>query len=165
MTEQGQTYAAFIETELKTERERRATFDARGQALVTTSGALFTLLAGVAALVKTPATTRLPSAVLPMGTVTLLLFVGAAICGAIAGWNRWYAVAAADTLAVMVSADHWIDDEVDARNYLSTLAVETLRTLRTSTDLKAKWVGIGLVIQVLALVALGVTVFITVLHG
>ncbi|WP_405159511.1 hypothetical protein OG203_23850 [Nocardia sp. NBC_01499] len=165
MAEQGRTYAAFIETELKTERERPTTYDARGQALVTTSSALFTLFAGVAALVKSPTTAHLPSVVLLMGTATLMLFVGAAVCGAIAGWNRGYAVAEADTLDDMLSADHWIDDEEDARNCVSTLAVETLRTLRASTRFKAQCVAIGLWVQVVALVTLGATVFVTITHG
>ncbi|WP_378735300.1 hypothetical protein [Nocardia brasiliensis] len=165
MADQGTTYAAFIAAELKTERERRATFDARGQALVTTSSALFTLFAGVAALVKTPATTRLPTEGLVAGIVTLLLFVGAAICGVIAGWNGQYEVAKSDTLDALVSESRWTDDEVDARNNVSALAARTVRTMRETTNFKVRWVGIGLVLQVLALVALGMTVFLTIVNS
>jgi hypothetical protein len=48
VSDQGKSYAAFIEGELKAERERRTTYDTRGQALVTTSGALVTLIGGFA---------------------------------------------------------------------------------------------------------------------
>ncbi|MDX3192105.1 hypothetical protein PV458_27155 [Streptomyces sp. MN03-5084-2B] len=144
---------AFIEAELKAERERRTGQEARGQALITTSGALVTLLVGVAAVVKTAATLRFPPSVsITVGTA-LLLFAVAAGCGVAVGWNRHYAVAKATTLTRMLT-DHWTDDEVDARNHVATLLVETLGTLRRANELKARWVLVGLVVQVVALIAL-----------
>ncbi|MEJ2855718.1 MULTISPECIES: hypothetical protein [unclassified Saccharothrix] len=163
MSDQGKTYAGFIEAEVKAERERRAAFDARGQALITTSGVLVTLLTGVAALVKTAATPRFPVAVTATTGAALLLFAAAAACGVVAGWNRHYAVTAPRTLGRMV-ADHWTDDEVDARNNVATLMVRTLETLRHSNGFKARWVATGLVVQVVALVVLGVAAVLTMAH-
>jgi hypothetical protein len=164
MTDQGKTYAEFIEAELKAERERRATYEVRGQALITTSGALVTLLVGVAAVVKTAATARFPPSVPVAVGAALLLFAIAAGCGVLAGWNRHYAVAKATTLARMLT-DHWTDDEVDARNNVASLLVTTLSTLRSANEFKARWVAIGLVVQVVALVALGVAVIVTIVHA
>lgn len=161
MSDQGKTYSAFIEGELKAERDRRSAYDGRGQALITTSGALVTLLGGLAALVKTSTTARFPAAALVTVGVALVLFVCAAACGIVAGWNRHYAVAKVSTLSRMTS-DHWKDDEVDARNNVAAVQVLTVDTLRRANDFKARWVSGGLVAQVFALVALGIGVVVVI---
>jgi len=163
MSDQGKTYAAFIEAEMKAERERRAAYEARGQALVTTSGTLVTLLTGLVTVVKTAATTRFPPSALVAVGATLLLFAAAAACGVVAGWNRRYTVAKASTLDKMV-ADHWTDDEVDARNHVARLLNATVETLRGSNSFKARWVTMGVAVQVAALVALGIAAIVTLSH-
>jgi hypothetical protein len=50
--EQGHTYLAFIEAELKAERDRRSVFAARGSGLVTRSGSLVTVLAALTAFTR-----------------------------------------------------------------------------------------------------------------
>lgn len=163
MSDQGKTYAAFIEAEVEAERDRRAAFDARGQALITTSGVLVTLLTGVASLVKTAGTPRFPPVVIITTGAALLLFAAAAGCGVVVGWNRRYAVTRSSTLDTMVE-DHWTDDEVDARNNVASLMVRTLETLRPSNGFKARWLAAGLVIQVIALVTLGTAAVVTMSH-
>lgn len=152
MSEQGDTYSAFIEGELKAERERRSTYDSRGQGIVTTSGALVTLLGGFATVVKTSATAGLPATAVTALGVAFLLFIGAAACGIVAGWNRHYAVTATTTLRRMTE-EHWTDDEVDARNNVAAVRVGTVGTLRRANQFKATWVSIGLIVQVVALMA------------
>ncbi|MFD0203648.1 MULTISPECIES: hypothetical protein [Saccharothrix] len=161
MSDQGKTYTAFIESELKAERDRRTAFDGRGQSLVTTSGALVTLLGGLAALVRTPAAVRLPTPASTAVGVALVLFVGAAACGIVAGWNRLYAVVTVPTLHRMTTG-HWKDDEVDARNNVATVQLKTLDTLRRANRFKARWVGIGLIAQASALLVLAVAVTIVI---
>ena len=164
VSDQGKVYAAFIEGELKAERERRTAYDTRGQALVTTSGALVTLIGGFAALVRAGSGTRPPIAGLYVFGAALVLFVGAAACGIAAGWNRHHAVATIATLKRMLT-EHWKDDEVTARNNVSTVYRATVDTLRQANDFKAKWVSIGLILQVCALVASGTAVVIATAHG
>ncbi|WP_394620221.1 hypothetical protein JNUCC0626_14290 [Lentzea sp. JNUCC 0626] len=154
MSDQGKTYQTFIETELKAERERRTAFDARGQALITTSGVLVTVLTGLVTIVRTGTTTRVPVAAQVVVIVALVLFVGAAVCGIAAGWNRHYAVATHRTLDKMVGV-HWTDDEVDARNNVATVQTFTIDTLRRGNRFKARCVSAGLITQVVALTALG----------
>lgn len=157
MSEQGGTYSAFIEGELKAERERRSGYDSRGQGIVTTSGALVTLLGGFAALVKTSSTAGLPASAVTALGVAFLLFVGAAACGIVAGWNRHYAVTATATLRRMTE-EHWKDVEVDARNNVAAVQVRTVDTLRKANQFKATWVSVGLIVQVVALMASSVAV-------
>ncbi|MFI5615570.1 hypothetical protein [Amycolatopsis sp. NPDC051903] len=161
MSDQGAVYLAFIEGELKAERERRSAYDARGQALVTTSGALVTLLTGLAAVAKAGTTVRVPAGALAVLVAAIVLFVCAAASGIVAGWNRHYALAASTTLDRMLN-EHWTDDEVDARNNVATLHSRTVHTLRRANAFKAACVSIGLIAQVLALSALGATVLIVI---
>jgi hypothetical protein len=81
------------------------------------------------------------------------LFALAAACGIAAGWNRRYAVTAATTLDHMLD-DHWTDDEIDARNHISTLHKITIDTLRKANNFKATLVTVGLIAQLVALAAL-----------
>lgn len=157
MSEQGKTYLEFVEAELKAERDRRSTHDSRGQALVTTSGALVTLLTGLAAVVRTGNAGRFPPAIPIAVGIALGLFVCAAACGILAGWNRHYALASYTTLNRMLN-EHWTDDEVDARNNVATVHAMTVHTLRQVNAFKAACVSIGLVVQVLALIALSVAI-------
>ncbi|MFJ4656240.1 hypothetical protein ACIP5Y_33665 [Nocardia sp. NPDC088792] len=161
MTDQGKIFVTFIEAQLAAEYERRTAYDARGQALITTSGALFTLLAVITAVTRTPAVPQLPSAVLIAVGVTLSLFVAATVCGVVAGWNKPHEVATPETLTHML-ATHWTDTEVSARHSVATLSISTLVSLRRSNAFKALCVAIGLAIQVAALFALGVTAFMTI---
>jgi hypothetical protein len=147
---QGQVYLAFIEGELKAERERRTALDGRGQTLVTASGVLVTLLSGVSALVQSGVKSPVPPLAIGLELLALVLFLLAAVSGIVAGWNRCYAVAAPSTHSRML-AEHWTDSEVDARNQVATVHAMTVRTLREANRLKAACVSAGLVLQVLAL--------------
>src|SRR6266545_2835156 len=120
MSDRGATYTSYVESALKAERERRAGYDARGQALVSSSGALVTLFGGLAAIVKTGSVVRIPAVVLPIVCGALILLAAAAACGIVAGWNRAYTVASSTTLQTML-ATHWTDTEVDSRNNVSTM--------------------------------------------
>ncbi|MFG1771737.1 hypothetical protein ACGFIX_19360 [Nocardia salmonicida] len=157
MSEQGKTYSAFIEAELKAEHQRRATYDVRAQALVTSAGVLTTLLGGAVALIKTSATSELPSHVFLAAGITLLFLIAAAACGAVAGWNKPYTVLDKQALQKL-STDLWGDDEIDARNNVTDSLVDTLTSLRVGTSFKAQWVAYGLITQVVALFLLSVVV-------
>lgn len=164
MSDQGTTYASYVETELKAERERRAAYDARGQALVSSSGALVTLFGGLAAIVKTGSVVRIPTVVLPVVCGALILLAAAATCGIVAGWNSAYTVASTATLQAML-AKHWTDTEVDARNNVSTMHAKTVHTMRAAGNVKARWVSAGLILQVAALLVLSCSIVLIIAAG
>lgn len=160
MTEQGKTYCAYIEFELKAERDRRTMFDARGQILVTTAGTLVTVMAGVAAFVRTGAGFGLPRPALGALAVALFGLGSAAACGIVAGWNYLYAAATPKTLDRMIS-DRWGDDEIDARNHVATAQIWTIETLRRGNNRKANWIAAGQVALLGGLGALAAVVYLT----
>ncbi|GAA0588972.1 hypothetical protein GCM10010172_87450 [Paractinoplanes ferrugineus] len=161
MSEQGKTYAAFVEAELKTERERRTIYDTRGQAVVTTSAGLVTLLVALATLVRQGGPKAFPGAAIAPLVVALVALAGAAALGILASWNFRYAVVKSTTLGVMTGA-HWTDHEVDARNVVATAQIRSFHSLREANNRKALLLTGALASQLLALVALGAVVLVVV---
>jgi hypothetical protein len=157
VTDQGAIYLTFVENELKAERDRRANYDGRGQALVATSSVLVTLVSGGFAVVGTKTVTRTPPLVVGILLLALALFVLSAVLGIVAGWNRHYAVAKYETIDRMLG-EHWADNAVDARNNVATIHANTIRALRISNHFKATCVSYGLIFQVLALLTFAVGV-------
>jgi hypothetical protein len=156
--DQGRTYAAFIEAELKAERERRASLDARGLAVVTTSGGLVTLLAAVGAFVSANGNFRLPGNVVPWLIVTLAGFVVAATFGILANTNWRYKVidrAGLDRMRV----EHWEDDTAQAMITVAYINVTTIDSLRRGNNIKVGLATSALTAQLAALAALAVTVY------
>jgi hypothetical protein len=159
LTDGGAVYAAFIEQELKAERDRRTTLDARGQAVITTSGSLVTLLAAVGAFVTGSKDFHLPhQAAYPL-VATVTMFVFAALFGILATNTVAYRVARSDVLQKMV-LDRWTDTERVATKNTTALNISTVLSLRASNDKKVLFVRVAHVAQLLALLALGTTVYI-----
>ncbi|WP_326943679.1 hypothetical protein OG439_27370 [Amycolatopsis sp. NBC_01307] len=161
MSDQGKAYAAFIEAELKAERERRVVYDGRAQAIVTTSAGLVTLLSTVAALARKSSSFVLPTLALWPLLAALVALVCAAAFGILANWNFRYGAPASATLDRMIR-DHWKDHEVDARNAVAAAQVLSLRTLRLANSRKASLATVGLIAQLLAVLLLGLAVALTV---
>lgn len=160
-SDQGKTYAAFIEGELKAERERRVALDTRGLAVVTSSGTLVTLLAGLGAFVTTNKTFVFPGEAAAPLAVALLAFATAASLGILASRNRYYDVALGETLTGMIE-DHWGDDETDARNNVAYINIKSTETLRQGNGRKADLVTAAMFAQLAALVLLSVVILIVV---
>jgi len=97
------------------------------------------------------------SAVGPL-TLTLLAFAVAAICGIVVTGLRWYDVASPDQLRTMLTAK-WPSDEVDARNYVAELDVDTIESLRRGNKKKADWLVAALGAQVIGLFSLTLAVY------
>ena len=161
MTDNGPKYVSFVDQELKAERERRTTLDGRGQAIVTTSGALVALLSAVGVIVSHRSSFVLPQAARYPLVAALVLFVIAAFLGILATMNFKYDVVSRDSLAQMVRR-HWPDtDDVAAKN-IATANVNTTVTMRRGNNKKAVLLLVALFAQLGALLSLSVAVFLLV---
>lgn len=157
MAEQGDRYSTFIEGQLKDERDRRASHEARGAAMVTSSAAFVTLVFALTAVVvgekhKYGAPTK-------VGVIlSLLFFIGAAVAGL--GANRLisYRVASDTAMRTMLST-RWSDSEVTARNSCAWQNVETLQDLRIGNNAKARLITRGLTVQLVGVAALTFAIF------
>ena len=159
----GAKYASFVEQELKAERARRGTLDGRGQAVVTTSGALVALLSAVGAIVINRKGFVLPAVARYPLFSALSFFVIATFFGILVTINFKYEVASKETLSKL--RGHWADsDNVAMRNIVAT-NVMTIATLRRGNDKKATLLFVALFAQLGALLSLAVTVFLAIRVG
>jgi hypothetical protein len=154
----GNRYAAFVEQELKAERDRRTSLDARSQSFVTSSGGLVTILAAVGAFVSGRAGDTLPPAAVAPLIATVLGFTTALVFAILATYNFAYRVADRRTLEALPRG-HWEDnDDTAAKNVVAT-NVATVLTLRQGNNKKVSYLLVALFAQLIALVALGATVY------
>ncbi len=155
MSDQGATYAAYIESALKAQEERRASLDARALAVLSTSGGLLTLVFALTVLV-TGDTFRVSPEGARGVAVALAFFLAASVTGLIANRLTPYEVPADETLGRLIS-DHWKDDEVDARNICAAMNLATVASLRAGNNRKARLTEVALLLQLLAITSLVIT--------
>lgn len=152
MAEQGDSYAKFIEGDLKQEYDRRTGLDARGLAIITSSSAFLTLIFAITVLVAGKEHHFSPTGARGL-VCSLVLFVVASVLGLLANASRRYQVPSGETLLHMTT-DHWTDSETAARNICAGLNVTTVRSLRVGNGKKARLLAVGFGFQLAALLAL-----------
>lgn len=158
MTDRTPKYVLFFEQELKSERERRTALDGRGQAVVTTSGALVALLSAVGAIVIHRSTFVFPGSARYPLVGALVLFVVAAFLGILATMNFKYDVVSMDSLGEMLRS-HWIDSDEVALKNIAAANVSTIVTMRRGNNKKAALLLMALFAQLGALSSLSIAVF------
>jgi hypothetical protein len=155
---ENKPFADFIASELKAERDRKTALDTRGGNLVTSSGALFAVLAGLGALGRAAGGPS-PTVVGPLLVLALLGFFAAAMLGIAAQWNRSYEVVNVPGLRQMVD-DNWDENSGTSMRRVSAnclLTIETLRNGNSAKEIHLRW---GYACQIAATGVLGPVVFI-----
>lgn len=161
MHDGGDRYASFVERELAAERARRETLDGRGQAVVTTSGALVALLGAVGAFVIGRTGFVLPPGARPWLLVALGCFAGASLFGILVTLPFKYDVPSRKALAALVQA-HLTDSEAKALYSIVKANVTTIVTLRRGNNIKVLLLLTALTGQLAAAASLAVTVYLAV---
>jgi hypothetical protein len=156
VSDQGQTYASFIEAELQREHERQDHLVASGRGVVTTSGALLTLVFALSVLVTGEDFTVKGASAVAVA-ISLACFVVAAVLGILVNWSMAYKITKGRTLQAMLGG-HWKDTEVTARNACASAQVQTIISLRNVNKVKSWLVTSALSFQVAAIAALGVAI-------
>jgi hypothetical protein len=160
LSEQGDAYSAFIESELSHEHDRRDKINSQSTAVVTSSGALLTLSAGIVAFLK--GKDYVPgSQVGWLFAVALVVYLGSAILGLLAGISRNYEVATSGTLDAMLR-ERWTDTEISAKNNVARLKLLSISSLRVGNNAKAKLLLAAVIVQVGAVVVLAVALYLAV---
>ena len=156
MTDYSSVYPAFIESELKTERERRGNIETRGASVVTQSGALSTLLVAAAAFARGSGSAHLSNYAVIMVVVSTLFFLGAGVLGILISFPYLYRgqpVADDATMEKMLTVRR-ADPDADARTVVATVHKGTLSTIRAGNHRKAVLLSWAQVCQLLGLLAL-----------
>lgn len=162
----GTVFAAFFDSELTEERARRAFLDARGGAVLTTSGALVTLLFGLGSFVVSVEGFEPSTAAVALLGLTLVAFVLAATFGILATRLHKYEVTEAPQLHSWRTDDRqWNDTADKARRAVAFANIRSLASLRTGNNSKANFIVAALCAQLAAIVALAGAIGVTLVNA
>jgi hypothetical protein len=152
---QGEAYAAYVQATLNDERERAKVLSERAAATTTTSSAFVGLVHALAVLLtgKDYAYTGAAAAGLLVG---LLAFAVATLLGFVANLSRTYEVAAIETMSEMTTT-RWTDSDVDARNTVAYVNLNTVKSLRDTNATKARCLKWALGVQLSGVVVVIIT--------
>lgn len=159
MVNAGVVFADFVEKELNAERQRRASLDARGVSVLTTSGTLVTLLLALGALV-TDLDGFEPSQI-SLWTLAGALagFVSSALLSLLANRLRGYEVTQPAQLHEWRDRDGaWHDTADKARRVITKANILTIASLRQGNNTKASFIEAALWAQFGAVLLLATSV-------
>jgi MFS family permease len=151
--DQGKTYAAFIEAQLKAENELRASVTSRANSALTGATGLVTLVLAVFAVFLGKDFTLKGYAKLYLILAVVALLVSA-VCALIAALPLKQKYTNDRTLQAFIDAPRWRDDEIDARNLTAVCNLTVLASLRVGTSRKVRWLIAAGVFQIAAILML-----------
>ncbi len=159
----GASYGPTIQSQLAEERARKTSLESRGVGIVTSSGALATLLFGLAAFTRGSfAQLHIPlsGAAKWALIVAAVLFAGAAVLGVLSNAPLPYEEALVPPLRQRVEQDEWgAPDPIEAARRDARLAVDIIDSARKWNGLKAMFILAGIVLEALAGIAVAVAVY------
>jgi len=150
--------AKFVEGELAAEEARKDSIESRGSSVISSSGALVTILFALAALVTGQDDYIPPDPSLWAILIALGLFVLAAVLGLLTGAVRNYdRVKLADVQNTVDSDWDTISDD-SARKMIVESNLDVVRSARSQTNGKAQLLKAAVICQVAAVAALAFAV-------
>jgi hypothetical protein len=134
----GVAYRQLIADQLTEERSRKSSLEARGVAVITTSGTLATLLFALTAGLTAAARFRLPAdARLPL-LLALVAFVVAGMCGLVTNLPLIYREPTSQGLAKLVDARYWTADATVGELRVAEAQVTALSAARMANNFKMR---------------------------
>jgi hypothetical protein len=154
-----EVWSDFLKDELASEETRRDSLEQRGTSVITVSGALVTLLFGLAALAtKAEPTYRLTSGARAYLYVALALFVVSALLAIATNVPLPYG--AVDESAAQRIIDKYLDDSrADAQTRVAATRAKLLPSNRKRNGLKALFLVGAIGTQATAVLFVGLTIF------
>jgi nitrate reductase NapE component len=151
-------YADFIKEQLDAQEARKVSLEQRGLAVITTSGALVTLLFGLTALSVRRATTLvIPDTAAVLLIVALVCFVLAALCAIVTNVPRSYEGVTVDALRGAVR-ERWVDSEAVASEMVALTRLKMLASAKKNNDAKGIALVIAMSFEILAVALVGAAV-------
>ena len=149
-------YAAYIKDQLDAQEGRKSSLEQRGLAVITTAGALVTLLFGLTALSTTrEATFDIPGTASTFLTVALVFFVLAALSALLTNLPRSYQGVTVDALRDAVK-DRWDDTEAVASKMVALTQLKVLASAKEVNTQKGYFLIAGMVFEIIAVALVGV---------
>jgi len=164
LSEGGLKYAAFVEQELKAERDRRTNLEARAQTIITTSGTVVTLLAAVGAFGGAWAKRAVPRTIDYPLVVTVTMFTFAVLFAVLSTFIFKYSVVDLKSLERLPRANWGDSDDIAVKN-ITAMNVTTIGTLRRGNNKKVVLLMVAWCAQLFAVASLGLVVYLITING
>jgi hypothetical protein len=142
-------YADYINAELDTQQQRKTSLEQRGMAVITTSGALVTLLFGLAALVTGVEKYTLPPATKDWLVGAVFLFVLAAIAALLTNLPLMYEYVDPDELKGAVES-RWDDDKREAQRMVALTRIKVYRATNQNNMTKGWVLAFAMTMEIIA---------------
>jgi hypothetical protein len=157
VTDYAKDYGQWIASELDAEVARRDRHEARGAALLTTSGVILTVLVAVRGFLSNDPipTGRVESMALAVGVSALLL---SSVLGLIANMLKPRPLLSIDSLWNLVREPRWTEDESIAANAHAQLRIQMITEFRNVNKWNGRILLGGQWVQLAGFVALGVAI-------
>jgi hypothetical protein len=150
----GAAYSQLIWDQLAEERSRKASLEARGVTVITTSSALATLLFALTAGLTTASSFKLPGPARFPLMLALCAFATAAVLGLITNIPLRYREPTASGLAKLVDANFWTASPEIGQLRVASAQVTTLAVARSANGLKVRLLLGAVFFELLAVIFL-----------
>jgi len=151
-------YAELLKEELAAQEARKASFEQRGLAVVTTSGALAALLFGLASLAMTGKIQSLPSDAKVWLAVALVAFVCAAVLGLLTNFPFVYDAPKVEAIKGRLKEVPIKDQDAAVRDIALT-RVRTLKDAKNKNKRKGRLLFGAMTLEVVAVALLAVAIW------
>lgn len=134
------------------ESARKASIESRAISVITTSGALVTLLLGLVAVVTTKPSFTSSTTTLSLLALAALFFVSAAIIGILCNTPGNYLEIQASSLLGLTSQEAWPKDGMNARREIAEARLGLLDNWQTLNQKKARTLSFAIAAEATAVV-------------
>ncbi len=150
-------YADYIREQLAGQEARKTSLEQRGLSVVTTSGALVTLLFGLTTLAVERESFTLPEASRALLVAAVVFFVIAAVAAIVTNMPLSYEGVTPSALLGAVK-ERWNDSEALATQMTSLTRIKVLESARRRNNIKAIALFAGMVSEIVAVALVGTAV-------
>ena len=153
----NETYAAFIRELVERQDGRKASLEARGITVITTSGALATLLFAFAAFANNAQGLILSTGERTLLRLSLVAFVAAAVLALVTNLPLNYGEPAKETGKDLLAS--WDDDLARSRNEVSKAWARVFAQAKDRNDFKANLLAAAVAAEVVGVALVATTVW------
>ena len=155
----------LIEDQLAEERSTKSSLESRAIGVITSSGALATLLFALAALVSKPTGYRLPDLARYVLLATLVAFMAAAVLAILAARPGTYHEVDVDSLKLAAAPEAMAAPAEDGGPKIAAVLVEIIATARQRNAEKARSLKAAVGLEAAAAVLLAIAVGVVLVVG
>lgn len=155
----------LVQDQLTEERSTKSSLETRAIGVITSSGALATLLFALAALVTKPAAYELPSLARLVLLATLVAFIAAAVLAIVASSPGTYQEVTVESLKAAASKEAMGAPADEGEPRIAQVLVDIISTARTKNAVKAQFLKAAVTLEAGAALLLAVGVAIVLLQG